>query len=152
MKKAKIFLSTLVCIALIACIAIIGAIHQRRSDANIPEEAFAAINNYMDAYKNGTEEAVAYAHFEDEFIRTAYMNAGDKLLDYEIESIEMVNDSLVALSVLIKTEQTVRYSGDAFDRVYNFLVKIENKWYYVNGVSNIPANIQNGLDTTQYIY
>ena len=64
----------------------------------------------------------------------------------------MINDRLVALTVLIKTVQTVRYSGDTFDRVYNFLVKIEDSWYYVNGVSNIPPSIQDGLDANKYAY
>ena len=152
MKKRRILLPILLCGILIICIAIIGSIQQHRNNTDVPEEAYAVFEKYMDAYKNGPEEAVGFAHFENEFIRTAYISADDKLLDYEIESMEMINDRLVALTVLIKTVQTVRYSGDTFDRVYNFLVKIEDSWYYVNGVSNIPPSIQDGLDANKSAY
>lgn len=120
MKKRRILLPILLCGILIICIAIIGSIQQHRNNTDVPEEAYAVFEKYMDAYKNGPEEAVGFAHFENEFIRTAYISADDKLLDYEIESMEMINDRLVALTVLIKTVQTVRYSRDTFDRVYNF--------------------------------
>ena len=134
MKKRRILLPILLCGILIICIAIIGSIQQHRNNTDVPEEAYAVFEKYMDAYK------------------TAYISADDKLLDYEIESMEMINDRLVALTVLIKTVQTVRYSRDTFDRVYNFLVKIEDSWYYVNGVSNIPPSIQDGLDANKYAY
>ena len=152
MRKTGIVIAVFACIALIVCVAMIGGTQQRGNPTEIPEEARIVLKKYMDAYKNGTEEAVAFAHFEDEFIRTAYLNTDDKLIDYEIENMEMVNDSLVALTVLLKSTQTIRHWGDDFHRVYNFLVKIEDEWYFVNGISHIPPSIQDGLDISKYTY
>lgn len=152
MRKTGIVIAIFACIALIVCVAMIGGTQQRGNPTEIPEEARIVLKKYMDAYKNGTEEAVAFAHFEDEFIRTAYLNADDKLIDYEIENMEMVNDSLVSLTVLLKSTQTIRRRGDDFQRVYNFLVKIEDEWYFVNGISHIPPSIQDGLDISKYTY
>lgn len=152
MRKTRILPAVLACAGLIVCITIIGSIHQRGNNTEVPEEALTVLMAYMDAYKTGPKESVAFAHFEDDFIRTAYLNTDDRLIEYEIENMEMLSDSLVALTILIKTTQTVSYWGDDFYPVYNFLVKIEDEWYFVNGVSHIPPSIQDGLDVNKYTY
>ncbi len=104
----------------------------------------------MEAYRKGTEYAVEYTHFEDEFVREAYIISGDKLLDYKIENVEKINDNLYAFTILVKTEQSTFYSGDIFERVFNFVARIDDEWYFLNGVSHIPADLQENLDIEKY--
>ena len=104
----------------------------------------------MEAYRKGTEYAVEYTHFEDEFVREAYIISGDKLLDYKIENVERINDNVYAFTILVKTEQSTFYSGDIFERVFNFVARIDDEWYFLNGVSHIPADLQENLDIEKY--
>ena len=106
----------------------------------------------MEAYRTDTAEAVQYAHFEDDFIRTAYLNASDMLLDYQIERVEKINDQLFGFTILIKTTQTMLYAGEDYEKVYNFVGQIDGEWYFMNGVANIPAELQENLDVSQYTY
>lgn len=152
MSKKKIILIAAVVIAVTGIIIGIMTIQQKKSTVSIPAEVATLVTKYMDAYKNGTEYSVEYIHFEDEFKRSAYVTARDKLVDYKIESAERINDNLYALTVLIMTEQSVLYNGETYQRVYNFAAKIDGEWLYLNGVSNIPLNIQDNLDPSKYTY
>lgn len=124
-------------------------IHLRRNTAGIPNEVTNLIEEYMAAYKKGTEASVEFTHFNDEFKRQAYIMSGDKLLDYKVQSIEKINDDLYALNILIKT--TVGYWDD-FKLVYNFAARIDGQWKYINGVSNIPENLRENLIESNYTY
>ena len=150
-KKRKILFIAPMLLVLIVCIIGFFTMHHR-SEPTIPDEVSTLVKNYMDAYKNGTEYSVEYAHFEDEFKRSAYITTGDKLLDYKIESADKINDNLYALTILVKTEQSTFYSGDVFERAYNFVAQIDDGWYFLNGVSNIPSDIQDNLDVSEYTY
>ena len=123
---------------------------QSKTTSLIPNEVSELVNNYMEAYRKGTEYAVEYTHFEDEFVREAYIISGDKLLDYKIENVEKINDNLYAFTILVKTEQSTFYSGDIFERVFNFVARIDDEWYFLNGVSHIPADLQENLDIEKY--
>ena len=83
-------------------------------------------------------------------MREAYIISGDKLLDYKIENVEKINDNLYAFTILVKTEQSTFYSGDIFERVFNFVARIDDEWYFLNGVSHIPADLQENLDIEKY--
>lgn len=45
------------------------------------------VETYMDAYKKGTEETAVYAHFESDFVRSAYYRIRGQI-DYKLESTE----------------------------------------------------------------
>ncbi len=134
------------------CILFVVLFHSNTNTSELPEEASLVLENYMEEYKKGTPYAVEYAHFENEFIREAYIQSGDKMLDYNIESIEKINEYLYALTILIKTEQSILHQGDEYARAYNFMALIDDRWYFLNGVDNIPMNIQTNLDYSQYEY
>lgn len=82
----KIVLSIIIILAL--CLFVLFALRQSKTTSLIPNEVSELVNNYMEAYRKGTEYAVEYTHFEDEFVREAYIISGDKLLDYKIENVE----------------------------------------------------------------
>ncbi|MBM6788754.1 hypothetical protein [Flavonifractor plautii] len=144
----KIVLSIIIILAL--CLFVLFALRQSKTTSLIPNEVSELVNNYMEAYRKGTEYAVEYTHFEDEFVREAYIISGDKLLDYKIENVEKINDNLYAFTILVKTEQSTFYSGDIFERVFNFVARIDDEWYFLNGVSHIPADLQENLDIEKY--
>lgn len=148
--KRGILLIVLICLVLGG--VFVMAIWPQENADTLPVEAQDLVETYMNAYKNGTAEAVEYIHFEDEFIKSAYIAAGDKLLEYQIESTEKINDNLYGLVVLVKTEQTTFYSGDVFERVYNFVGFFDGKWFYMNGVANIPTSVRQNLDESKYAY
>ena len=144
----KIVLSIIIILAL--CLFVLFALRQSKTTSLIPNEVSELVNNYMEAYRKGTEYAVEYTHIEDEFVREAYIISGDKLLDYKIENVEKINDNLYAFTILVKTEQSTFYSGDIFERVFNFVARIDDEWYFLNGVSHIPADLQENLDIEKY--
>ena len=144
----KIVLSIIIILAL--CLFVLFALRQSKTTSLIPNEVSELVNNYMEAYRKGTEYAVEYTHFEDEFVREAYIISGDKLLDYKIENVEKINDNRYAFTILVKTEQSTFYSGDIFERVFNFVARIDDEWYFLNGVSHIPADLQENLDIEKY--
>jgi len=117
----------------------------------IPKEVQTVVENYMNAYKIGTDKSVEYAHFEEDFIREAYIAANDKLIDYIVESADKINDKLYQFTILIESTQT-HYLSDGYLRVYNFVGLVNDKWYFINGVSNIPKTIKDNLDESKYKY
>ena len=135
-----------------AAIALILLRVRPASEPDIPDEVAELVETYMDAYKKGTEESAAYAHFESDFVRSAYIESGDRLIDYKLESTEKINDNLYSVTLLVKSESSVMYFGDEYQRVYNFTARIENEWYYINGVSDIPPALQENLDVNKYTY
>ena len=104
------------------------------------------VDAYMEAYAKGNSYSVEYAHFEDEFVRQAYLSVEDQLISYQIEHIEKVNDNLYALTIKMKTTQTVMLRGDVWSEVYNFVARIDGQWKFINGVGNIPDDLQENLE------
>ena len=100
----------------------------------------------------GNSYSVEYAHFEDEFVRQAYLSVEDQLISYQIEHIEKVNDNLYALTIKMKTTQTVMLRGDVWSEVYNFVARIDGQWKFINGVGNIPDDLQENLEKEKYSY
>ena len=122
------------------------------NNSEVPDEVSELLNNYFSSFKKGTEEAIEYIHFEDDDIKEAYLNSGSYLIDYKIEDIEKVNDNLYAITVQTKTNTSVLHHGDEFEIVYNFVGNIDGKWYFMNGISHIPASIRDNLDPNKYTY
>lgn len=159
MDKKKISIAVVaVLVCLLICIAAIGQLvpkdrdPEEGSDTALPAEVLDLINNYMSAFKKGTDKSVEYIYMEDEFKRSAYINSGDMLIDYKIESFEKINNNLYGLVVLTKTEQSMMTFGDVYRSVFNFVAYIDGEWRYINGVANIPADIRENLDVSKYTY
>ena len=150
-KKAVMIIVTFIA-AVIVCLLVIILIKGQHSHADVPDEINNLVEDYMTAYKEGTEKAVELMHFNNKFKREAYIATGDRLLDYNIQGIEKINDSLYAVSALVKTKQTILYNGDDFELVYNFVAKIDGQWKYINGLSNVPEELRENLDPSKYTY
>lgn len=136
---------------IIICICIVLVIFFLVTSTNkneLPEEILNTIDEYMTAYKISTEEASKYIHFENEETKKYYIESDEKAIDYRIESFEKINDNLYAITVLIKTTMT----DNNYLRVYNFVVNIDGKWTYVNGVGNIPEKFTENLEKEKYTY
>ena len=132
----------------------VGFLKARQSTAGavLPKEASDIVDAYMEAYAKGNSYSVEYAHFEDEFVRQAYLSVEDQLISYQIEHIEKVNDNLYALTIKMKTTQTVMLRGDVWSEVYNFVARIDGQWKFINGVGNIPDDLQENLEKEKYSY
>lgn len=137
------FGAVFVCIIMASC-----SEHREVADIDVPEGVTALIESYMNAYKTSTEEAAQYAHFESDFKKQVYIDSGDRILDYKIESAQKISDELFALTILLKTKQDT----DHYLRVYNFVARINNIWYYINGVGNIPPDLKANLNEEAYTY
>ena len=154
MKKRKIIWiaagAVLLC-ALAAAWLLAGRAPQRKK-SGVPDEVTEVLTAYMDAYREGIEHTADYVHFESDFIRSAFFADPDKLIDYKVESAERINDRLYAFTVLCKTEQTVLHYGEDYLRCFNFVTKIGDRWYFLNGVNHIPQENRENLDETRYVY
>lgn len=117
----------------------------------LPQEARTCVEAYLEAYqRGGTPESVKYMHFEDDFVRTAYIDTHNKLVDYTIEDIEKINDDLYAMTLQMKSEQSILVYGDIFRTIYNFVARIDGQWYYIGNVVHIPEKLQENLDVEKY--
>ena len=91
-KRAVIITATVIAAAIVSLLVVI-LLKGQSPDVDVPTEINNLVEDYMEAYEEGTENAVNLMYFNDEFKREAYMATGDKLLDYNIQSIEKINDS-----------------------------------------------------------
>ncbi len=151
-NKIAILIVAVIILCVIAFASITLFIHAQGNVNEIPADVTNLIEEYLAAYREGTDKSVAFTYFNDEFRKEAYIVSGDKLLDYEIQSIERINDNLYAISILVKTTQTECYMGDDLELVYNFTAKIDGQWKYINGVTNIPEDLRENLLVEDYTY
>lgn len=151
MKKVLIFLIT-ICLVVFASVFFIShkQNNENKEKYNLPAEANAVVTDYMNAFKKGTSESVKYMNFEDDFLKSAYIDSNDKLLDYKIENVEKINDNLYSIEISAKTESSKFYSGETYQKAFNFVGYIDGKWKYMNGVSEIPDNIRDNLNVDDF--
>jgi len=95
-------------------------------------------------------------HFEDDWTEKVYLESNNKLLDCRIESTEIVNSNLIALTIQVRTrvsDETGRTQGDGtYEIVYNFAALIEGEWRFINGVRHIPEDLKDNFDESKYSY
>lgn len=156
-KKKLVWIAIPICCIAVICAVLFLKKPQSDGDAtiptNLPKEVQTLVKDYLHAYMTGKlSVSVEYLHLEEESMKEVYTHSGDKLLDYKIERVEKINDNLYSLTILIKTELSLRYEGEDYQKAYNFVGKINGKWYYMNGVSNIPRELRENLDETDYGY
>lgn len=113
-----------------------------------PDEAISVVNACLTARKTSIVESAQYAHFESTEKRKLYIDSGDFVLDYIIESTEMINENLYEFTILIKSTST----GTAYLRVYNFAAFLDGEWWYINGIGNIPNSLKDNLDQSRFSY
>lgn len=118
----------------------------------IPNEIDEIITNYYSAYKEGVANSVDYTYFPNEIIKNSYVDSNDYLIEYSIVSIDKINDNLYDIVLDTKTMISTIFNPNEFERVYNFIGKIDGTWYHINNVSNIPLEIQENLQTEKYEY
>ena len=126
------------------------------NEPEIPDEVLALVVTYMEAYKIGVNEAVKYIYFSDDWTEGVYLDTNDRLLDYRIESAEMINDDLIALTIQTRTmmsDETGETQGEGtFFVAYNFVARIEGEWRFINGVRHIPEVLKDNFDESKYQY
>ena len=150
MRSSIVVLSLILLIIIITSVASI--FKKTTLDQQYPNDVLNLIENYLEAYKQGTSVSIVFMHFEDDFNRSAYSDSNDYLIDYKIESIERINRNLYEVRLLIMSELTRNYFGDEPQLVYNFVCRIHGKWWYINGIRHIPPNLRSGLDDSIYEY
>lgn len=117
-------------------------------DEQSAEEYFV---NYMEACE--TEEStdtVKYLHFEQDVNRQAYIDSGEysMIAEYEIESIKQINENLFAITFTASTQM----QPDISRTYFNFVGNIDNQIYVMTGVNEIPENISESLDKSEFVY
>lgn len=117
----------------------------------LPTAAANVLEQYMDAYKIGTPNAVKYMHFENDIEVNTYRNSGAVLLDYHVIKVEEVNPCLYALKLQMRSTQTLLF-GDTWETVYSFLGLIDGNWYYIGNERHIPEDLRANLDPSKYQY
>lgn len=122
----------------------------------IPEEALSLATTYMDAFKIGVYEAVNYIYFSDDWTEGIYLDTNDRLLEYRIKSVEMINDNLIALTIQTRTmvsDETGQTQGEGtYLVVYNFVARIDGEWRFITGVRHIPEVLKDNFDESNYQY
>ena len=130
--------------------------NKKENELDIPKEALLFVETYMDAMKNGVHESVKYIHFSDDITKMFYLESNDYLLDYRIESAELINSDLVALTILSRTmvtDETRQTQGEGTYLLgYNFVARIDGNWYYINGARHIPETHKDNYDESKYKY
>lgn len=117
----------------------------------LPTAAANVLEQYIDAYKIGTPNAVKYMHFENDIEVNTYRNSGAVLLDYHVIKVEEVNPCLYALKLQMRSTQTLLF-GDTWETVYSFLGLIDGNWYYIGNERHIPEDLRANLDPSKYQY
>lgn len=128
----------------------------KENDLEIPEEALLLVETYINALRIGVHDAVKYVHFSDDITKDFYLESNDYLLDYRIESSELINNDLVAFTIhsrTMVTDETGQTRGEGtYMMVYNFVARIDGDWYYITGVRHIPEDLKDNFDESKYKY
>lgn len=134
-----------ICLAFILSCNLLVACSNNPSPSDDEVETFATL--YLEALKNGVEEAVQYCIFRSDAVRSAYINSKNYITDYSIKKITKLNDQLY--EILVEVEDPLREERYS---VYNFVVIQDGKLLYANGVRNIPETVRESVDLSAYSY
>lgn len=91
-------------------------------------------------------------HFEDDSIRDIFIATEDRLENYEIENIEKINENLYSVTLLTRMKINHIPGQEGLSTSYNFVVRIGNQWFYLNGINHIPENLRENLNPDNYRY
>ena len=146
MKKKRLWLVCGVCLCVLAIACGLLLYQFSREDTS---GAFKqTLTDYLEAMKTGTSKAVDLATFPDEIIKQEYLLSPQHIIDYEIESEDVVSYSLVAYTLLIKDN----IKSDVYTRVYYFVGNLDGKYTVFINVDYVPENLRAGLNVAKYSY
>ena len=143
MSKRKVRWVAGLCVILAAIAAICVAVAAERSDPY--KETLIA---YVEALKIGTEEAGQYAEFPNEDLRLAFCHSSSRIVDYEVESSEKINNSLWLYTMLIQDNMY----GEVYRRIYYFVGHIDDRYVVYGNASFIPEDLRGDFDIAPYLY
>jgi beta-lactamase regulating signal transducer with metallopeptidase domain len=117
---------------------------------DLPPEVLETVITYLYALaRNDRETAAEYAHFKTYNAKEVFINAEmfqediKYTLEYEIVSVENINESLYALglqySYIYEYDGTVEVLKEPFG--YNFVGLIDGKWLYMRNTVEVPDDI-----------
>ena len=103
---------------------------------------------YLEASKISVEELMPYCHYEHEILRGYASEVGEGQLvgEYQILDKNKINDDLY----VFKTNITTKNGGE--NTGYNFVGKIDGKYYVMVNYFEVPEYLQEGLNTDDYTY
>ncbi len=150
--KIRFFLLVALLICQVALALLLGGCGAK--EETVPAEVTELVHTYLETCKEkgNSTEAAAYMHFEDDFILQAYLDSGDRLLEYQVEGIRKINEDLYEVELLCKSQSQGWRGNDQMRQAWNFVCRIDGKWYYLNGVRHIPAELRSGLNEDRYVY
>ena len=103
---------------------------------------------YLNAMKTGPEEAVEYASFPNDDIRNSFLGSPLYIVDYEIESSEVINEDLHAYTILIQDN----YHGDVYRKIYYFVGRTNGNYTVYGNVDYVPESLRTDLDISDFSY
>lgn len=103
---------------------------------------------YLEASKISVEELMPYCHYEHEILRGYASEVGEGQLvgEYQILDKNKINDNLYVFKTNITTKNGEENTG------YNFVGKIDGKYYVMVNYFEVPEYLQEGLNTDDYTY
>lgn len=100
------------------------------------------------AMRNRSESIEKYLYFNDPRSRElAQISSSNRLLEYEILSVEQLSNELWAFTCDIKTD--AKPEGKT---VYNFVGVIDGSFRVMTGIRQIPDYLKKTLDLSKYTY
>ena len=110
---------------------------------------FSVINfylSYLARYRYDPGDAFKeYRHFEQDSLREALADVNDPITNYEILEVKKLNDQLWVIHV---SSTTVR-EPEWYD-YHNFVGLIDGRLYVMINQFNVPAELMEGLDLSEY--
>lgn len=126
--------------------------------SDIPDEIMELLKSNLEIARKGfhTDEALAdcYTAPGNEFYLEMTKQTPSYLLDYEIDKAEKINDDLYAFTILTqKSASDAEDTSDGlYDRIFNFVGRIDGKLYIIRNERDIPESIREGFDPNLYTY
>lgn len=142
MKKR---ISFLVVAAILVIVLVAVFTPKGGNSENAYEETVVA---YLEAMKEGTENAIKYVAFPNETVKYDYLHSPIYIVDYEIISSEPVNDNLYVFTLNIASSD----EPDVFTPVYYFVGHQDEKYTVYINASYVPESLQENFNINDYNY
>lgn len=144
MKKKAPFLIA-VGILLIAIVVVVVVYQGTRSGSAAYEEV---LITYLEAMKEGPEQAIEYTAFPNETIEYDYLHSLVHIVDYEVVSSTEVNENLYAFTLNIAGSD----QPEVYTPVYYFVGQQDGEYTVYINVSYVPESLRENLSVDDYSY
>ncbi len=134
-------------IMLLLCAVLAVSLFGCNRDAEFAE-AEKVYTAYLEACKVSAEAPLQYCHYEHEILRGYAEEIGEGQLveEYRILDRNKINEDLYVFTVEFRSRSGRESTG------YQFVGKIDGKYYVMLGTTEIPAELQEGLNVDDYTY